>query len=112
MSDVFSDRLKAARELRELSQGDLAVKANLPPTSISHFESGSRKPSFDNLRRLAVALEVSTDYLMGLVDDTQISTETDPLYRDGQNLSARDRTVAAEFMRILANLQKDSSKDK
>ncbi len=55
-SDLFADRLKAARLLRGWTQADLAARAGLPPTSIAHFEAGSHKPSFDNLRRLATAL--------------------------------------------------------
>jgi len=68
-SEIFSERLKAARELREWSQSDLAGRAKMPQSSIAHFEAGSRKPSFDTLRRLANALEVTTDYLLGRVGD-------------------------------------------
>jgi transcriptional regulator with XRE-family HTH domain len=70
MSTDFPDRLKATRELRGLTQSDLGKLAGLPSTTISHFESGSRKPSFDNLRRLTRALAVSTDYLIGITDST------------------------------------------
>lgn len=62
---IFSERLKAARELRKVSQAELGAKANIPASSISHFEAGSRKPSFESLRRLATALEVTTDFLLG-----------------------------------------------
>ena len=64
-SEVFPERLRGARELRELTQEALAARSGLQPSAISHFESGTRKPSFDNLRRLADALRVSTDYLLG-----------------------------------------------
>ena len=46
-SEIFKERLKAARYLREWSQSDLATRAELPPSSIAHFEAGSRKPSFE-----------------------------------------------------------------
>jgi len=65
----FAQRLKKAREKRGIGQQQLAEAAFLPPSSISHFESGSRKPSFDNLRRIAAALDVSTDFLLGRVDE-------------------------------------------
>lgn len=68
MSDLFPARLREARDRRGLTQAELGKEASLPSTTISHFESGSRKPSFDNLRRLTKVLGVSTDYLMGLVD--------------------------------------------
>ena len=102
MGDDFPSRLKAARELRRLGQGELAAKAGLPPTSISHFEAGARKPSFDNLRRLAKALEVTTDYLLGLADAPEVSTSSDPLFRHGQQLSSQDRELADGILRMLA----------
>src|SRR5260363_479896 len=84
-SELFQERLKAARELRKWSQGDLASQAGMPPSSIAHFESGSRKPSFDTLRRLANALEVTTDYLLGRVDDPSLAEAADPLHREKED---------------------------
>src|SRR5262245_32265633 len=72
-SELFQERLRAARELRKWSQSELAGQASMPPSSIAHFEAGSRKPSFDTLRRLANALEVTTDYLLGRVDDPSLA---------------------------------------
>jgi len=101
-SELFPARLKAARELRQMSQTDLAEKAGLPPTSISHFEAGSRKPSFDNLRRLADKLDVTADYLLGRVDQpTALAAGAEKLHRHAQNLSAEDMKLAEDFMRIL-----------
>lgn len=68
MSELFPARLKEARDRRGFTQLELGREAGLPSTTISHFESGSRKPSFDNLRRLTKVLGVSTDYLMGLAE--------------------------------------------
>ena len=102
MEDVFKDRLKTAREFRKIGQSELAAKANMPAASISHFESGGRKPSFDNLRRLAQALAVTTDYLLGLADKPEISASADPLYRHGQQLSSRDRDLADSILKLLA----------
>ena len=102
-SELFKERLRAARDLREWSQTDLADRAQLPPSSIAHFEAGSRKPSFDNLRRIANALEVSTDYLLGRVDDPELAAEGDPLYRDVGKLTGNDRELARDFLKMLAS---------
>jgi transcriptional regulator with XRE-family HTH domain len=102
-SEIFKERLKTAREeLRKWSQNELAVRAGLPPSSIAHFESGSRKPSFDTLRRLANALEVTTDYLLGRVDSPGLAEAGDPLYRDIGKLTGRDREIAKDFLEMLA----------
>ena len=78
-SDAFKDRLRIAREtLRGMSQVELAKATGLPPSSIAHFEGGGRKPSFDNLRKLANALNVTTDYLLGRVDEPDMAQAADP----------------------------------
>ncbi len=60
----FPTILKNCRQDKNLNQTELARKTSLQPSAISHFEAGSRKPSFDNLIKLANALEVTTDYLL------------------------------------------------
>ncbi len=91
---VFRDRLRHARDLRQLSQAELAARAKLQPSAVSHFETGTRQPSFDNLRRLADALAVSIDYLLGRSESiTGASQTTDVLYRNLEQLSTSDREV-------------------
>lgn len=63
-SGTFGLRLRLAREAREMSQADLAALCNLPPSSISDFEAGRRKPTFSNLYRLTAALDVTSDSLL------------------------------------------------
>lgn len=62
----FAVRLKQARETRHLTQEALAEKVGLHPSHIGHYEAGTRKPSYDNLRDLCLALRVSGDILLGL----------------------------------------------
>jgi transcriptional regulator with XRE-family HTH domain len=109
-SEIFKDRLKAARELRQLKQSEVAERAKLPPSSIAHFEGGARKPSFDTLRRLANALEVTTDYLLGRVDDPGLAEAGDPLFRDIGKLTGKDREMAKNFLEMLAKKAKEKRK--
>ena len=102
-SDAFPGRLRTAREKRGLNQGDLAHRARLQASAISHFETGTRKPSFDNLRRLADALDVTTDYLLGRVTDTQALQGADRLHRHLDRLTADDRDIAEDFLKMLAD---------
>lgn len=109
-SEIFQERLKAARDLRGLSQSDLAGLAKMPPSSIAHFETGSRKPSFDTLRKVANALEVTTDYLLGRTDDPALAQSGDPLYRDVGKLTTRDRELAKDFLKMLAERSRGKKK--
>src|SRR5262249_5961645 len=109
-SDVFPERLRAAREKRGLSQGDLATRAGLQASAISHFETGTRKPSFDNLRRLADALDVTTDYLLGRVTDDQALAGADRLHRHLDRLTSEDREMAEDILELLAKKAKEREK--
>jgi transcriptional regulator with XRE-family HTH domain len=106
--DIFTERLKAARELRGLSQTQLATDSGLPPSSVSHFEAGARKPSFDNLKRLAGALNVTTDYLLGRSDTPDASSTAGRLHRDMHKLSSEDLRLAEDFVGML--LQRGAQK--
>ena len=99
--DPFPCRLIKARELRGISQIDLSKKAMIPASSVSHFEAGTRKPSFDNLRRIANALAVSTDFLLGRVNSPDLAAEGDRLHRDAQKLNDQDRELAQAFIDML-----------
>ncbi len=91
MSKIFAERLKTIREVRGLSQSDLAKKSGLQAAAISHFETAARSPSFDNLRRLSDALSVTTDYLMGRVDEFEMAgPQADSLFRDIARLTEDD----------------------
>ena len=105
-SEVFPDRLRRAREYRGWSQGELADKAKLQPSAISHFETGARKPSFDNLRLLADTLDVTTDYLLGRVAEFKELAGADTLHRHYNALHDADRKFADDLITHLASKAK------
>lgn len=99
--DIFRDRLKKTRENRELSQSQLAELIGLPPSSISHFENGPRKPSFDNLKKLAGALHVSIDFLLGTSNEQEGVAQVDVLARKVNELPQDGRDTVDAFIQIL-----------
>ena len=99
---IFPARLRAARELRELNQGQLGQRASLQASAVSHFETGARKPSFDNLKRLADALNVTTDFLLGRVDDPSGLAGAERIHRHLGQLKGSDRKTAEDMIELLA----------
>jgi transcriptional regulator with XRE-family HTH domain len=85
----FRERLREWRVKRDLTQEELARKADVPTISVSHFETGHRFPNAESLRRLADALGVSTDYLLGRVKTPA-----------GKDIEAADPEVAVLFRRF------------
>ncbi len=61
----FAKRLKELRVSRGLTQDDLARELNLVKSSISMYETGKRKPSFEVLEAVADYFNVNLDTLYG-----------------------------------------------
>ena len=73
---TFGARLKQLRELAGLSQNALAKRAGISRPIISELESNRRRTtSIETARRLAKALGVTLDLLVGMDDDVR---ETSP----------------------------------
>jgi transcriptional regulator with XRE-family HTH domain len=102
MENDFAVRLKTIREQLNWTQSELGAKAGLPTSSIAQFETNARKPSFDTLRRLAMALEVTTDYLLGRVDEPTTVKTGGTLFRHYDQMSGDDRKLLEDFAAILA----------
>ena len=67
--ETIAQRISRARRHLNINQKELAQKANITEASLSRYETGIREPKSAVLTRLAEALEVSTDYLLGLSED-------------------------------------------
>lgn len=65
-TDPISENIRLAREFRQMTQAALAKATGLQPAAISHFETGERRPSIRNLRKICNALEFSADWLLGI----------------------------------------------
>lgn len=62
---AIASRLREARKLSGLSQGQIAQQMGLHRPSISEIEAGNRKVSADELSRFAQIYDVSMAYLTG-----------------------------------------------
>lgn len=65
MENGFPKRLRELRKQKNLSQSELAKRVGVHYTHIGRYERGvSSKPSADTLKRIANALDVTSDYLI------------------------------------------------
>ena len=62
-------RLRNMRRSQNQPQGELAQKAEIAASTLSHFEAGRRVPNLKQIYRLATALDVSIDFLLGRTND-------------------------------------------
>jgi transcriptional regulator with XRE-family HTH domain len=56
---VIADRLRALREVKKLSQGDIEKRTGLLRCYISRVENGHTVPAIETLEKLARAMEIS-----------------------------------------------------
>lgn len=77
--DNFGDRLAFCRTLAGLSQNAAAKRMGLGQSSLSSYEAGVREPGMSAILAMAHAYGVSTDFLLGLTDEAELS--------DGRHLS-------------------------
>lgn len=70
---MISDKIKALREKKGLSQTEVAQKLNIQQGSYSNYERGKRTPDIEALKRIANFYNVSADYLI----DNDIKNESE-----------------------------------
>jgi len=61
------NRLKEIRESKNISQSELSRRTTVSQQQISNYEKNSNMRE-DDIRKICKALEVSADYLLGLID--------------------------------------------
>jgi len=64
----LSNRLVSLRKEKKISQGELAEKVGIHNNVLGRYERGEATPSVEMAAKLADALGVSLDYLVGKTD--------------------------------------------
>lgn len=102
----FNRILKDLRRELGYTQTQLAYKANLAVSCIAMLETNKREPTAQTLISLSNALNVSTDYLLGLEDDFGIRTAPPSSAAADEPLTAEERQIIEEYRKL-----PESSKD-
>ena len=64
-------RIRDLREDRDLTQKELAEYLHIKQNTYSQYENGQRQLPIEVLVALAKYYETSTDYILGLTDETK-----------------------------------------
>ena len=75
----FGNRLRKTMIDKNMTGFELSQKLEVTPSMISNYISGRRFPGFYSLKKLALALDVSIDYLLGLSEEKTIELSGDTL---------------------------------
>lgn len=75
----FSERLKDLRKQAGLTQVDIAGKLGISQQAFASWERGAKKPTQENLVKIAQILNVSVDYLVGNSDEENTNKELEDI---------------------------------
>ena len=110
----FGDNLKKIRADKDISQGDLAKMIDVHATHISRYERNLTSPTIDVAKKIADALEVSTDSLIygsneQIVNNKLNDEELLQLFYKAQQLSNEDIKSIKAMLKAFV-FQKDIQK--
>lgn len=98
----FSERLTVTRKAHGLSQRALADQVSIHLSQIRRYENDQGQPTLDVIRRLAIALSVSADYL---VFDEGEREPQDPglklIFEAVDQFTPEEKAVAKEVLEAL-----------
>lgn len=97
------DRLRALREARQLTQDELADLVGFGQSQLNKYENNKSEPTLEIISRLAREFGVTSDYLLGLVDNPNDSLQPQDLSPlEHKLLAAFRRGDLRELMRVAA----------
>lgn len=103
-------RVREARTMAGLSQGQLAKLMDLHRPAISEIEAGNRNVKADELKHLSEILDVSTDFLTGAAPDVA-SLEDAKIQLAARELKKLSPEALDKFLKVLATLRSDLPPD-
>lgn len=97
-------RIEEIREQGGLTQSALARAVGTSQSAISQIEAGERNPSYDMLRQIAKALNVSVPHLVG-AEVEQLKPEEVAHFRNYRGLTEEARKELEDFAAYLRSKQ-------
>jgi transcriptional regulator with XRE-family HTH domain len=105
---LIAERLKEARKLAGLSQGQVAKILGLHRPSVSEMEAGNRRVSADELARLAEIYDVGVAWLLGEARDT-LDAQDPRLELAARELTKLKPDDLDRLLKLLAAMRSDST---
>lgn len=88
---TFGQKITFIRKQKKISQAELGKLSDISGDIVGKYERDEMKPSIDTAKRLADALEISLDYLVGDGDLKVLDKQTLKRLENIDNLSDKDK---------------------
>jgi transcriptional regulator with XRE-family HTH domain len=109
MQQVIAGRLREARQLAGLSQGQVAKMLDMHRPSVTAIEAATRRVSAEELSRFAEIYDVSLAYLTGEVPDT-VGLDDPRLQLAARELGKLPPESLDQLLKALAALRDDAER--
>lgn len=105
----FSERLRELRKKENFTQVEVAEKLGISQPAYASWERGVKKPTQENLVKIAQVLNVSVDYLVGNSDYTEDKLDNiELLFRmNSKGLTVEEKEI---FKKELIEFMEDRKK--
>jgi transcriptional regulator with XRE-family HTH domain len=100
---VIADRLKALREQKDMSQGDIEKKTGLLRCYISRVENGHTVPAIETLEKMARALDVPM-YQLFYEGENPPKLDLPKPATEGWGSNRRESRMLDQFRRVFARI--------
>lgn len=92
---MLNEKLKEIRNIKQITQRELAKMLKVSPSTIAMYETGQRAPDPEMLKRIAEYFNVSLDWLMGRINiiDSVVPSEYSRMHK----LTKRDLNQYDDF---------------
>lgn len=94
-------RIKLQRNIAELTQADLAEKANITTAFVGQIERGETKLSLETLVNIANVLNISIDYILRDNVKTNTDAAAKELLRLIKNRPTKDIVALVDLAKVL-----------
>lgn len=105
----IAQKVKETREYLGLTQDQVAKALSMPRSAISDIETGKRKVTADELKRIALLFRHPVNHFLG--EEPELAPDVAALARTAKNLSENDRKELLRFARFLEYQNKDKSSE-
>jgi transcriptional regulator with XRE-family HTH domain len=106
---VIAERIREARKMAGLSQGQVAKLMGLHRPSISEIEAGNRRVSAEELKQLASLLDVTVAWLVGDAPET-VETDDPRVQLAARELKKLKPKDLDRLLRLLASMRDEDEK--
>ncbi len=105
MSKDFGNRVKEARKQAGYTQSQLAEKLDVSVNHISALERGVYETRTDTLRRMAIVLGTTTDYL--IFGNPDANSPLEKAFLKASKLSEDDKAWIADYLEAVMRVKSE-----